>query len=204
MSSDRGGQVSASGRPGSCRRAAIPTCGGTARARGARSVTTASCCGLRCCPVLKRPEGAAGGGRRVGSGHCVPSGLGTGAAGPGAAPPSRRSAPARPGSDRGQQVWTWSCPCWTLSSEFDGLRPRLWRMGRGAPTACPRRDGFHFTVFARRLFFMRSHRFWSHSSTGLFQARWLPSCLEHEDAPVSNPFQSIKAGPAVSMAYLLG
>ena len=38
----------------------------------------------------------------------------------------------------------------------------------------------------------------------LFQPRWLPTWLEHEDRPVSNQFQSIKAGPAVSMAYPLG
>jgi hypothetical protein len=38
----------------------------------------------------------------------------------------------------------------------------------------------------------------------LMQPRWLPTWLEHEDRPVSNQFQSIKAGPAVSMAYPLG
>ncbi len=38
----------------------------------------------------------------------------------------------------------------------------------------------------------------------LMQARWLPMCSEHEDGPVSNPFQSIKAGSAVSMAHPLG
>jgi hypothetical protein len=35
------------------------------------------------------------------------------------------------------------------------------------------------------------------------QVLWLPTCLEHEAGPVSNPLQSIKAGPAVSMAYPL-
>jgi hypothetical protein len=86
-----GGRGPAAGPPS-------PRAGGTARARGATGRSRRRpAVGSAAAPCSSAPRVLRDGGRRVGSGHCVPSGVGTGAAGPGAAPPSRRSAPARPG-----------------------------------------------------------------------------------------------------------